>query len=73
MSRTTDLPAVAWEVLALIQSGTPLAGDPQIVWARAFEQSNWVASRGGVRVLTADGVAALQERSALAGVAKAQG
>ncbi len=66
MSRPSDLPAVAWDVLARIQSGEPLTDDKHLKWARAFEQINWAASRGGERALTSDGAAALQERVAAA-------
>ena len=62
MSRPTDLPAMAWEVLEMISRDIPISAEKHVSWARAFQQINWVASNGGRLALTAAGSEALQER-----------
>jgi hypothetical protein len=61
MSKTSDLPKLAWTVLAAIRTGTPLSSPKQISWAEAFRQIRWVVTRNGALSLTEDGEAALRE------------
>jgi len=63
MSPTNELPAIAWNVLAMIGEGAPLSGDDQVRWARAFEQIKWVTMQSGAFELTKDGRAGLRDRN----------
>ena len=71
MSRPTDLPAMAWEVLEMISSDIPISAEKHVSWARAFQQINWAASNGGRLALTAAGSEALLERRSSLGSSRA--
>jgi hypothetical protein len=62
MSRSADLPTLAWTVLKSIGDGAAPSSRDELVWVEAFRQIRWLAMKDGKPGLTAAGEAALHER-----------
>jgi hypothetical protein len=62
MSRSADLPTLAWTVLKSIGDGASPSSRDELVWIEAFRQIRWLSMKDGKPGLTAEGEAALHER-----------